>query len=188
MRVHSINVDSKINGSLNSEDDVDIDTLRKSHTQADISPGRRDSLYQVKTAAQNYFQMFGSRGISFFSNIFLGANEQDLMNIDQLYEKAGCGSHTTKLGLYQKLMIFLVTVQVMSAKSFFFGYPFLTKIPDSSQWMCNKGEEIYEKCSVESVCNIISNLEVQSQKYQLIRLANSSAEYPETTNFMGIAF
>ena len=99
--------------------------------------------------------MFGSRGISFFSNIFLGANEQDMMNVEQLYEKAGCGTSKTKLGLYQKVLILLVAIQSVFIKGFFFGVSFFTKLPNEKDdpWRCLDENGNWPSCTKEQFCN-----------------------------------
>lgn len=71
------------------------------------SPEKRGSMHEARRAAQSYYQMFDARGISFFSNLFGNQTIKEIEDIEELYEKAGSGTSKTKLGMYQKILLFL---------------------------------------------------------------------------------
>ena len=65
MKSHSIN--GSIDDGYPSEG-LNDSILRKSKTMD--SPERKGSLHEARRAAEDYYQMFESRGLSFFSNLF----------------------------------------------------------------------------------------------------------------------
>lgn len=67
-------------------------------------------MHEAKQAGEDYFQMFESRGMSFFSNIFNWSDGHQDFDIAKLYEVTGGGTKNTNLGRYQKMMILLVVV------------------------------------------------------------------------------
>ena len=76
-------------------------------------------------------------------------------DIDVLFEKAGCGSKTTKMGLYQKVSAFLMLLTMNSGGLFFYGIPFYEKIPTylcSDGKMDQNGKQIWFNCTAEQVC------------------------------------
>lgn len=137
-RMFAINddVDSSKDGSISSK--TSSTSLMKHKSQLLEDNKRKSSLYNasIESESEVSFQVFGTRGISWFSNVFIQKNE-DVSNIDTLYEVAGAGTAVTNLGKYQKIVMFLVVFQVVMVRAFFFGLSFYTKNPSDNDFQCN---------------------------------------------------
>lgn len=70
--------------------------------------------------------------------------------IDLLYEAAGCGSETTSLGCYQRMLAVVMILSISTIGTVVYGLPFFEKIP---LYQCQYGSNVWVNCSAKSTCD-----------------------------------